>query len=36
MDIRETGWKDMDWIHLAHDRDQLLDLVKKIVNLRVP
>jgi hypothetical protein len=22
MDLRETGWKSMDWIHLAWDRDQ--------------
>jgi hypothetical protein len=22
MDLRETGWGGMDWIHLAQDRDQ--------------
>jgi hypothetical protein len=22
MDLRETGWGDMDWIHLAQDVDQ--------------
>jgi hypothetical protein len=22
MDLRETGWGGMDWINLAHDRDQ--------------
>jgi hypothetical protein len=22
MDLRETGWDGMDWIHLAQDRDQ--------------
>jgi hypothetical protein len=22
MDLRETGWDGMDWIELAHDRDQ--------------
>jgi hypothetical protein len=21
MDLRETGWSDMDWIHLTQDRD---------------
>jgi hypothetical protein len=21
MDLREIGWKDVDWIHLAKDRD---------------
>jgi hypothetical protein len=22
MDLREIGWEDVDWIHLAQDRDQ--------------
>jgi hypothetical protein len=22
MDVRETGWKVVDWMHLAQDRDQ--------------
>jgi hypothetical protein len=22
MDLREIGWKDVDWVHLAQDRDQ--------------
>jgi hypothetical protein len=22
MDLRQTGWGSMDWIHLAQDRDQ--------------
>jgi len=22
MDLRETGWGDVDWMHLAQDRDQ--------------
>jgi hypothetical protein len=22
MDLREVGWKNVDWIHLAPDRDQ--------------
>jgi hypothetical protein len=21
MDLREIGWEDVDWIHLAQDRD---------------
>jgi hypothetical protein len=21
MDLREMGWEDVDWIHLAQDRD---------------
>jgi len=23
IDLREMGWKDVDWIHVAQDRDQL-------------
>jgi hypothetical protein len=22
MDLGETGWEDVDWIHLTQDRDQ--------------
>jgi len=22
MDLREIGWEDVDWIHLAQERDQ--------------
>jgi hypothetical protein len=22
MDLRETGWKGVDWMHLEQDRDQ--------------
>jgi hypothetical protein len=35
MDIRETGWGDMDWIVLAQERDQLRVLVNTIMSLRV-
>jgi len=24
MDLRETGWEGVDWIHLAPDRDHCL------------
>jgi hypothetical protein len=27
MDIREVGREDVDWIHMAQDRDQWWDLV---------
>jgi hypothetical protein len=33
---REIGWEDVDWIHLAQDRDKWLALVNTIMNLRVP
>jgi hypothetical protein len=36
MDLREIGWDDMDWIDLAHDRDQWRALVKAVMNLWVP
>jgi hypothetical protein len=36
MDLREIGWGVMNWIHLAHDRDQWRALVNTIMNLRVP
>jgi hypothetical protein len=36
MNLREIGWDGMDWIDLAHDRDQWRALVNKVMNLRVP
>jgi hypothetical protein len=36
MDLKEIGWGDMDWIDLAHDRDQWRALVNTVMNLRVP
>jgi hypothetical protein len=36
MDFRETGWGGMDWIDLAHDRDQWRALMNMIMNIRVP
>jgi hypothetical protein len=36
MTLREIGWDDMDWIHLAQDRDQWKALVSSVMNLRVP
>jgi hypothetical protein len=36
IDLREVGWEDVDWIHLAEDRDKWLALVNTIMNLRVP
>jgi hypothetical protein len=35
MDLREIGWDGMDWIELAHDRDQWRALVNTVMNLRV-
>jgi hypothetical protein len=36
MDLRGIGWDGMDWIDLAHDRDQWRVLVNTIMNLWVP
>jgi hypothetical protein len=33
---RETGFGDVDWIHLALDKDRLWALVNTVMNLRVP
>jgi hypothetical protein len=35
MDLGETGWGDVEWIHLAQDRDQWRALVNAVMNLRV-
>jgi hypothetical protein len=36
MDLREIGFGDVDWIHLAQDRDRLRAVVNTVMNLRVP
>jgi hypothetical protein len=36
MDLRQVGWEDVDWMHLAEDRDQWWVLVNTVMNLRVP
>jgi hypothetical protein len=36
MDVREIGWDGMDWINLAHYRDQWRALVSAVMNLQVP
>jgi len=33
MDLRETWWKDVDWIHLAQDNNPWWTLVNKVMNL---
>jgi hypothetical protein len=34
--LREIGWKNVDWIHLAQDMDERWALVSTEMNLRVP
>jgi hypothetical protein len=36
MDLREIEWKNVDWIHLAQDRNQWRALVNKVMNFQVP
>jgi hypothetical protein len=35
MDLRETGFGDVDWIHLAQDKDRWWAVVNTVMNLRV-
>jgi hypothetical protein len=35
MDLEETGWGDVEWIHLAQDRDRWRALVNAVMNLWV-
>jgi ribosome biogenesis protein Nip4 len=36
MDLRETGFGDVDWIHLVRDRDRWRAVVNTVMNLRAP
>jgi hypothetical protein len=36
MDLQEVGFRDVDWIELAEDRDRWRALVNVVMNLRVP
>jgi hypothetical protein len=36
MDLRDIGFGDADWIHLAQDRDRCRALVNTVMNLRFP
>jgi hypothetical protein len=36
MDLQEVRWEDVDWIHMAQDKDRWRALVSAVMNLRVP
>jgi hypothetical protein len=36
MSLKAVGWDDVDWTHLAQNRDQLQDLVNTVMSLQVP
>jgi hypothetical protein len=36
VDITETGWEGVVWIHLAQNRYKLRALVNTVMNFRVP
>jgi hypothetical protein len=36
MDLREIEWDIVDWIDMAHDREQWRALVNTALNLRGP
>jgi hypothetical protein len=35
MNLRETGWESVEWIHLAQDRDRWQAVVNTVMNLWV-
>jgi hypothetical protein len=36
MDLRKIGWEDVEWIHLAQDKDDWWALVNTVMKLQVP
>jgi hypothetical protein len=36
IEFREIVWEDVDWIHLAQDRDQWWIVVNMVMDIEVP
>jgi hypothetical protein len=36
INLRETGWEGLDWVHLTQDRDQWKVPLSIVMNLHVP
>jgi hypothetical protein len=36
MDLRKVGWKGVDWMHMAEDKDQWRALVNTVMNFWIP
>jgi hypothetical protein len=36
MDLKEIGLENVDWIHVAQDRDQWWAVVNTVMNLQIP
>jgi hypothetical protein len=36
INLREIGWDGVDWIDMAHNRNQWRALVNTVLNLQVP
>jgi hypothetical protein len=35
IDLKEKGWKGVNWVHLSQDTDQWRALVNRVLNFRV-
>jgi hypothetical protein len=36
MNLTDIGWKCVDWMHMAWDREQWQAILNTVMNLRVP
>jgi len=36
MDLQDVGWRGVDWIAVAEDRDRWRALMNAVMNIRVP